>query len=258
MDAAEDVEEDVPLEPRPDLLEGGIVVYEAAVHQIRNFIVIRRGNGGAAFVEPGEAVAPNPVVAGCEVVSVGGESTPLPPGYDAGVIRVTTDTEEFTLTPEEGDNGFSYVSSLDAMYDDVVGSGGMIQVTSAGGRHTRGFDAMIMAPADYLLNDPAPDDSVDRGSDLNLAWSPSGTDFDTVVAVTPLTETFGAVQGSGLSCPAGSDGGSFVIPAAAMAEVTGGARLAVTVIKVKTVEFDAGDDTFVLSVTTVVGNFVQF
>lgn len=258
-DVEEDVPEDVPLEPRPEVLEGGISVYEAGIHQIRNFIVFRRGNAGAVFAEPTDPPPPIRVVEGCDVVAVGGEDPAPPFGYDAGLIRITTDSEEFTLTPTVGDGGdVQYRSSLDASFDDVYPSSGMIEVRSTGGRHIRGFEAMITAPRDHLMDDPLPDDRVARGVALPVEWSPSGTDLGVVVTVAPLSDTYAPIVGQGISCAVPSDGGSFSIPAAAMAEITSAPRLAVVVLKVKNITFDAGDDTFVLNVTAASGNFVLY
>ncbi len=258
-DAEEDVEEDLPLEPRPEVLEGGLGVYEAGIHQIRNFIVFRRGNAAAVFAEPSELPPPIRTVEGCDVVAVGGDDPPPPFGYDAGIIRITTDTEEFTLNPVVGEGGnVQYASSLDDSYDDVYPSSGVIEIRSSGGRHIRGFEAMVTAPRDHILDDPLPDDTVAHNADLPLVWSPNGTDLGVIVTIAPLTNTYAPIAGQGISCAVDGDSGAFTIPAAALAEVTDGPRLAVVVIKVKNVEFDAGDDTFILNVTAASGNFVQY
>ena len=254
-DAEPDPDPDTPLDPRPELLVGGVSLFEA--HLKANFFIqIRRGNAGAAFVEPqpdGEIVEE---IGACDLVDVNTGSAPPPFGYNAGPISLSNEFEEAaSLTPEEQEGGsFVYASSADVDNDTLFAPGSTVRVRGEGGNHVRRIRGEITTPEAHEVIVPVADSTVTRDA-LEVVWSRGGSDHEVVVNVSPLNNSYAPVNGPGLTCVIEGDPGTLTIPAEAMARLQG-PRLAITVIKLINQDVDAGEDTFVLNATYAAGNFV--
>jgi hypothetical protein len=80
---------------------------------------------------------------------------------------------------------------------------------------------------------------------------------EVLLSIAPLNNSYGFVEGTGLQCQLEGDPGSLTIPAEAMARLSG-PKLLVLVTKVQNVNFEAGEDSFVLNTTLANGNIVDY
>lgn len=253
-----DVMPDIPEVDRPEVLTGGVTLFEA--HVDTPFVAVNVGNAGAAFVEPTAEDLPIAVIDGCDVFNVTLEEPPPVFGYDAGTITVDT-VPTVIVTPRfELDGSVTYGSDIPEDTPSVFDANEVITFTISGGQHVDAFSQSLTTPGEHTMTSPAVDDHI-AGSDLSVTWTQSGSDADVLINVVPLNSSGNAVTGRSLNCDPGSDTGAFTISAAAINQVIAaspnGTRAAITVIKAKSVEVAQGADTFYVNATYAAGNLVQ-
>lgn len=250
-----DVEEpDLPLEPRPEVLEGGVSLFEAVV-RVNTVLGPRYGGVAASFVEPGMGgldIEPEGTFGPCDVLpSSDEELAENLAGYDAGDI--TIDVESFprvTLSPTQQEEGGLWLYGSDFSEDEVevFEEGLPIEIRSRGGRHIRGFTVLAEGPPTHLVRMPPPAGRVMGGGPLSIAWDGENGPSDVYVTISTLGANFLPVGGRALSCRPAGDTGTLEVPAEALAQLAG-PKLLITVIKVWNQEFEAGQDRFVLNMT---------
>lgn len=253
---------DLPLEPRPEQLEGGVVLYEANIRV--NFVIgPRLADIRAAFVEPEEGIEPEvpEQIGPCQITQVTTEEEAEPFGYDAGDIEVLVgERAPATLRPDLREDGAwiygSPFADSQVAVDDVFDPMDEISIRSRGGRHIRGFEASLGAPEDHQVLSPAPAESIGGGA-LTVTWSGAMSQQEVLLSIAPLNNSYGFVAGTGLQCQLEGDPGELTIPAEAMARLSG-PKLLVLVTKVQNVHFEAGEDSFVLNTTLANGNIVDY
>lgn len=252
---------DLPLEPRPEVLEGGLSLYEANIRI--NFVIgPRLADIGAAFVAPQPPPTPGEPIGPCALVTVDPTAAPAPFGYDAGTIEIQVAERDLARTTPalREDGAWVYGSPFegqDVTVDDVFDPGDTITVRSRGGRHVRGFEASITAPPEHQLTSPAPATRIGAGA-LDLSWTGPNSGQEVVVTVAPLNNNYTPIQGMGLNCPVEGDPGSLQIPAEAMGRLGSPPRLMILVVKVQNQPLVAGEDNFILNTTLAAGNIVDF
>ncbi len=239
---------------RPGELTGGISVFEVNISANALFN-IRRGNAGAAFVEPTTEEPPLDTFGDCNLVNVT-QNAPEPFGYSAGNITVDVGGNVLELMPSTGGNGsVTYTAPLGENNENIFAPNDTITV-AASGNAVAAFEGSLNAPAEHTLTAPAADSSVSAQEDLTLSWSGSGSGLDVAVTISPMDNFFGFLDGVGLNCSPSSDTGQLTIPAAAMARLTG-PKLAVVVVKVVNENVEVGNDSIVINATYASGNIVN-
>ncbi len=222
-----------------------------------NFLVsIRRGNIGAAFVEPEPEDPPIRSFGECDLINVS-QGGPEAFGYSAGDISVAINGQSHVLTPMDGGGGSTvYPTAFGEENEDAYRPGAAIMVSATGG-HVGAFMGSLTAPQEHILSTPPADAMVSGTGDLALRWTGDGSGSQVAVAISPLDAGFNFLDGRGLNCvPGGGDSGTLVVPAAAMRELQAD-KLAIVVIKVNNVALDVDGDDIVLNTTYAAGNVVN-
>ncbi|MBH23106.1 MAG: hypothetical protein CMH57_01345 [Myxococcales bacterium] len=262
--AAEDTSEpedidfpDIPMEPRPDFIQGGVSLVDAYV--VANFLIrLNVGNVGAAFVETPEEVEPVMTFGACDVVNVTTTDEEQGFGYDAGDITVEAGNyDPVTLTPMRGeDDSTTYNTGYPEDHDDSFPPNADVRITTLGGPHMRGFVGTVRTPGEHTVSRPAADSTVSAEA-LTVAWSGGGATDVIQVTVNPFGNDYMPRSGVGLLCELEEDNGTFTIPAEAMAQMNA-PRLGISVIKSNTVELARETESIFLNATYIASNLVAF
>jgi hypothetical protein len=181
-------------------------------------------------------------------------------GYDAGNIYIDVETfPRVTLSPTQQEEGGLWLYGSDFSEDEVevFEEGLPIEIHSRGGRHVRGFTIQAEGPPTHLVRTPAPASRVVGGAPLTIAWDGENGPSDVYVTISTLGANFLPIAGRALSCRPTGDTGTLEVPAEALAQIAG-PKLLITVIKVWNQDFEAGQDSFVLNMTVLAGNIVDY
>lgn len=158
------------------------------------------------------SVAPDDRLArgACDVVEGGPRGSDFAAfrAYDLGAVTVTRGNASFSLSPVDvwGGEGTGFVGDADVALMNYE-PGEFYVVRGEGSEVSPPFGAQILAPTDFSVdrvgrsNAGSATITIPRRSDLEITWSPSGSDADMVIAL----EVFDG-RGVGLVCRVADDG----------------------------------------------------